>query len=241
MITDTTKYLSTTEFANRYNAMMPIDKDHMPLEPSFVELLCEKGEIDHSIIPARDGRKRDTIMIPEHELDKLDILINSDKAEKVEPKADPIIEKPLLTTKEVAELLGCHVTNIALMVKNGKLKPARNDMRGSRNSYKFDEDYILKYMEEHPKRERAKKTVAKSEPVRDSENENFKNENLKNENLKKVINHLNKIITDRDNTIRDLLAKAESKQSPAPDPIAKDIFEAYRKGFKDGYEMRGKQ
>lgn len=226
MSTDTTQYLSTTEFANRYNASMTIDKDHMPLEPSFVKLLCEQGQIEHSIIPARDGRKRDTLMIPEYELEKLDILLNKDKAEKVEPKADPIIEKPLLTTKEVAELLGCHVTNVALMVKNGKLKPARNDMRGSRNSYKFDEDYILKYMEEHPKHVNKKKET----PVDDK--------TFEIENLKAQVEVLRAMLNERDKTIDELLE--EKAEKPKVESFAKDIFEAYRKGFKDGFEMGGK-
>ena len=237
------QYLSTTEFANRYNASMTIDKDHMPLEPSFVKLLCEQGQIEHSVIPARDGRKRDTLMIPEYELDKLDILLNKDKAEDSGPKL--VSERTLLTTTDVAELLGCHPTNVSLLVRKGKLVPTNVEKHGKMNCYKFDEDYILKYMEMYPKRKYNKKPkTIESEPTPVQEPKPA------NEDLKKFENRINELLevlsadqkdiqrlTDENKALK--AKNSELAQKATQEPVAKDIFEAYRKGFKDGYEMGG--
>lgn len=251
MSTDTTQYLSTTEFANRYNASMTIDKDHMPLEPSFVKLLCEQGQIEHSIIPARDGRKRDTLMIPEYELDKLDILLNKDKAES--PKVKLVSERTLLTTKDVAELLGCHRTNVNVLVRKGKLVPTKVEKHGALDFYKFDEDYILKYMETYPKRtycRHQKPVEAKPEPkpeptpVQEPKpaTEDLNKFQKRIDELLDALNDAQKaiqILTDENMALKD--RNSELAQKATQEPIAKDIFEAYRKGFKDGYEMGGKQ
>ena len=237
------QYLSTTEFANRYNASMTIDKDHMPLEPSFVKLLCEQGQIEHSVIPARDGRKRDTLMIPEYELDKLDILLNKDKAEDSKPKL--ATKKPLLTTKDVADLLGCHPTNVSLLVKNGKLVPTTIEKHGTLRSYKFDEDYILKYMETYSKRKYNKKPKPiepEPTPVQESKpaSEDLSKFQKRIDELLDALNDAQKDIqrlTEKNKLL--LTVNEELSKKTVQEPVAKDIFEAYRKGFKDGYEMGG--
>lgn len=239
------QYLSTTEFANRYNASMTIDKDHMPLEPSFVKLLCEQGQIEHSVIPARDGRKRDTLMIPEYELDKLDILLNKDKAEK--PMVEIVSKRTLLTTKDVAELLGCHPTNVTLLIKKGKMIPTRVEKHGKTHSYMFDEDYILKYMEMHPKRSytrKAKPVEPEPEPKPVQEPKPATEDLSK---FQKRIDELLDALNDAQKDIQRLTEKnkllltvnEELSKKTVQEPVAKDIFEAYRKGFKDGYEMGG--
>ena len=239
------QYLSTTEFANRYNASMTIDKDHMPLEPSFVKLLCEQGQIEHSVIPAREGRKRDTLMIPEYELDKLDILLNKDKAE--EPKAKLVSERTLLTTKDVAELLGCHRTYVGVLVKNGKLIPTKVEKHGELEFYKFDEDYILKFMETYPKRtycRHQKPVEAKPEPKPVQEpkpaTEDLSKFQKRIDELLDALNDAQKDIYRLSEKNKMLLTVNEELSKKAfQEPVAKDIFEAYRKGFKDGYEMGG--
>ena len=239
------QYLSTTEFANRYNASMTIDKDHMPLEPSFVKLLCEQGHIEHSVIPARDGRKRDTLMIPEYELDKLDILLNKDKA--VEAKQKAVSKRNLLSTTDVADLLGCHPTNVSLLVKNGKLVPTMIEKHGTLRSYKFDEDYILKYMETYSKRKYNKKPKPiepepEPKPVQEPkpESEDLSKFQKRIDELLDALSDAQKDIQRLADDNKFLQAKnSELSQKAKQEPVAKDIFEAYRKGFKDGYEMGG--
>ena len=231
------QYLSTTEFANRYNAMMPIDKDHLPLEPSFVEMLCEKGEIEHSELPAGKGHKKYIYKIPEYELDRVAILINGDefvKKEAKETKTEIALGKQLLSTKDVSELLGCTQNNVLLLVKKGKLVPTKAEKHGRSTFYKYDEDYILKYIEEHPKRKN--RTVEQeSEMVK-------KFEGRINELLEVISKSQYEIerLTADNKRLGDLLVQARNANQ-AQEPVAKDIFEAYRKGFKDGYEMGGKR
>lgn len=241
------QYLSTTEFANRYNASMTIDKDHMPLEPSFVKLLCEQGQIEHSVIPARDGRKRDTLMIPEYELDKLDILINGEKAVKAEAKPKLASEKKFLTTKDVAELLGCDVSYVNALARDGKLKVAKvsNSGKGIRNARLYDEDYILQYMEEHPMRKYTKKEKPIEVKAEEIQEPKQASEDLSK--FQKRIDELLDALNDAQKDIQRLTEKnkllltvnEELSKKTVQEPVAKDIFEAYRKGFKDGYEMGG--
>lgn len=247
MSADTTQYLSTTEFANRYNASMTIDKDHMPLEPSFVKLLCEQGQIEHSIIPARDGRKRDTLMIPEYELDKLDILLNKDKAEEPKVVADDGTKQTFLNTKEVAELIGYDVSHVNSLVREGKLKVAKtfSSGKGGRQGRLFDEDYILEYMESHPKRKYTKKEKPVTNASKVSELEKL------NADLEVKIMHLehkisdleieNKWLETANADLKKVIASQKEQISNSRGYSEEEFFEAYRKGFKDGYEMGGKQ
>ena len=241
-VNEQVQYLSTTEFANCYNAMMPIDKDHLPLEPSFVELLCKKGEIEHSELQPGKGNKKFIYKIPEYELDRVAILINGDefvKGKTEETKPNLISERTLLTTKDVAELLGCHRTNVNVLVRKGKLVPAKVEKHGALDFYKFDEDYILKYMEENPRREHKKKE--KPIQVKQEPEDDIKTlQDLVNKLLAEISESQDEIrrLTADNKRLNDLLAIARSS---AQEPVAKDIFEAYRKGFKDGYEMGGKQ
>ena len=146
MMVSKEQFITATEFANRYNKSRPIDKDFMPLEPSFVKLLCEQGKLEHSTLPARDGRKKDVYMIPEHELETVEVILNGDKAIKEEPgKA--------MNTNEVAAFLELHKNNVAALVRSGKLKARKiHNPHGGRDKYEFDENDVLKYAEEHPKR-----------------------------------------------------------------------------------------
>lgn len=247
MSADTTQYLSTTEFANRYNAMMPIDKDHMPLEPSFVELLCEKGELEHSELPAGKGHKRYIYKIPEYELDRVAILINGDefvkgKTEEAKPKL--VSEKTLISTKDVAELLGCHTSHVNVLVREGKLVPARKSeigkgVNGGRTPNMFEEDYILEYMEAHPTR----KYTKKEKPVEnksESTNSKIKDLEITNAKLECEIMRLHHQIQDL--VIENHGLKKKSEEASSSRGYSEgELFEAYRKGFKDGYEMGGKQ
>ena len=261
MMVSKEQYITTTEFANRYNKTRPIDKNFMPLEPSFVKLLCDQGKLEHSTLPARDGRKSDVYMIPEHELETIDILLNADEAiDKKEPART-------MSTTEVASFLNTSNTYVAALVRSGKLKVAdkvKTD-HGGRPSFVFNEDDVLKYAEEHSKHSRTKKEApkndipAKETPVQVSATPKVdpRDEDIKR--LKSYISRLEsenaKLKTDLDSAVsaantlrgnnnqlvfenadlRDRLDHA-SKTTAGND---KDIFDAYRRGFKDGFEMGG--
>ena len=220
--------ISITEFANRYNETRPLGKDFMPLEPSYVKFLCEQGHIRHSKLPAHDGRKKETIMIPESELDTVDILLNGDEAVEVEateakpietkPAEDEPKEKELLTSKEAAEILGVDVTYISTLGKTSQIKRTRILGRG--RSYGYYKEDVLRFKAEREQKLELKKSGQSDEVAK----------------LKKYISELeskNKQLTFENSDLRDRLNRSTSED--------KDIFEAYRHGFKDGFEMRGKE
>jgi regulator of replication initiation timing len=247
MMVSKEQYITTTEFANRYNKTRPIDKNFMPLEPSFVKLLCDQGKLEHSTLPARDGRKNDVYMIPEHELETIDILLNADEAiEKKEPART-------MSTNEVASFLNISNTYVAALVRSGKLKVADKvkPARGGRPSFVFNDDDVLKYYEENSKHA----CKHKSEHKIDIPAENAEAKQV--EELTKVVKELRaeilKLVEDNeklmddneklmdsaaksDKIIADLRSKLNQASKSAND---KDIFEAYRHGFKDGFEMGG--
>ena len=253
MMVSKEQFITATEFANRYNRSRPIDKDFMPLEPSFVKLLCEQGKLEHSTLPARDGRKKDIYMIPEHELETIDILLNANEAiEKKEPVRT-------MSTTEVASFLNTSNTYVAALVRSGKLKVADKvkTARGGRPSFVFNEDDVLKYAEEHPKHYRVKKAEETPVQVSATPKEDPRDEDIKR--LKSYISRLesenSKLKTDLDaavstvNTLRGTNNKLVFENANLRDQLNhasktaaggdKDIFDAYRRGFKDGFEMGG--
>jgi len=228
MMVSKEQFITVTEFANRYNKSRPVDKDFMPLEPSFVKLLCEQGKIEHSTLPAHDGRKKDIYMIPEHELETVDVILNGDKAVKEEPGR-------VMDTEEVATFLEIHKNNVAALVRKGKLNARKiHNPHGGRDKYEFNENDVLKYAEEHPKRpytRHAKPEKDIPEPVM-----------LEPDNSDEV-EELNTIVEDLRATIKklvfenaDLRDRLDHASKTSDD---KDIFDAYRRGFKDGFEMGG--
>lgn len=263
MMVSKEQFITTTEFANRYNKSRPIDKDFMPLEPSFVKLLCEQGKLEHSTLPARDGRKKDIYMIPEHELETVEVILNGDKAVKEEPAR-------MMSTEEVAAFLGAHISYVNVLIRKGKLKAQKIGIPGSnRWKYELKEDDVLQYAEEHPVRQYKKQEKAKSDipdekpkteaPVKvvATPKEDPRDEDIKR--LKSYISRLesenSKLKTDLDaavstaNTLRGTNNKLEFENADLRDRLNhaskiaagddKDIFDAYRRGFKDGFEMGG--
>ncbi len=249
------EFMTTTEFANRYNKSRPLGKDFMPLEPSFVKILCEQGKLEHSTLPARDGRKKDIFMIPEHELETVDVILNGNTAVKEESGG-------VMDVKEVAEFLGRSTGNVWALAREGKLKCRKvHNPHGGLDKYEFDENDVLKFAEEHPKRAYTKHTKPKKdipEPDNFDEVESlratiknlvFENADLKDriqynannaadklKELNKKVKNLqgaNSILISENTVLKDQLDNA-SKTSDD-----KDIFEAYRRGFKDGFEMGG--
>jgi hypothetical protein len=219
------KSISVTEFANRYNETRPLGKDFMPLEPSFVKLLCEQGSIRHSTLPAHDGRKKETIMIPESELDTVDILLNGDEAaENKTTEAKPVEyvtkEKEFLTSKEAAEILGVDMTYISTLGKTNQLKRTRIRGCGRGLHYGYDREDVMRFKADREQKIELKKSGQSDEVIK----------------LKKYISELekkNKQLTFENSDLKDRLNHSMSED--------KDIFEAYRHGFKDGFEMRGKE
>lgn len=209
--------ISITEFANRYNETRPLGKDFMPLEPSYVKLLCEQGHIRHSTLPAHDGRKKETIMIPESELDTVDILLNGDEAVEAKPTEDEPKERELLTSKETAEILGVDLTYISTLGKTGRIK--RQRILGRGKSYGYDKEDVMRFKAEREQKLELKKSNQSDEVAK----------------LKKYISELEKMndkLTFENSDLRDRLNRSTSED--------KDIFEAYRHGFKDGFEMGAK-
>jgi excisionase family DNA binding protein len=222
------KSINITEFANLYNRTRPLGKDFMPLEPSFLKLLCEQGKIRYSELPAHDGRKKDVIMIPESELDTVDILLNGDEAIEKGPTKT-------MTTKEVAEFLGTEKTYVCNIARNGKLKSAKVS-RGGRYAYSFDEEDVLKYAEEHPRLKRKKKEetngyILPETPVKTQDE------------LQKQVNDLAKANDELKSEIlrlteeNDRLRNSYSSEDRTFGII--NAFEAYRRGFRDGFQMGG--
>lgn len=228
MMVSKEQFITATEFANRYNKSRPIDKDFMPLEPSFVKLLCEQGKLEHSTLPARDGRKKDIYMIPEHELETVDVILNSSKAVKDEPGR-------LMDVKEVAEFLDRNPNNVIALAKRGDIKARKVDNpHGGMKKYVFDENDVLKFAEEHPKRaytKRAKPEKDIPEPVMSEPDNSDEIEELNAmvESLRATIKKL--VFENAD--LKDRLDHASKTSND------KDIFDAYRRGFKDGFEMGG--
>ena len=228
MMVSKEQFITATEFANRYNKSRPVDKDFMPLEPSFVKLLCEQGKLEHSTLPAHDGRKKDIYMIPEHELETVEVILNGDKAVKEEPGR-------VMEVKEVAAFLERSESNVIALAGKGKLKARKvGNPHGGLKKYVFDENDVLKYAEEHPKRAYTKRTEPKkdipepviAEPDRSDEIEEL---NTMVESLRAQIKKL--VFENAD--LRDRLDHASKTSND------KDIFDAYRRGFKDGFEMGG--
>ena len=228
MMVSKEQFITVTEFANRYNKSRPVDKDFMPLEPSFVKLLCEQGKIEHSTLPAHDGRKKDIYMIPEHELETVDVILNGDKAVKEEPGR-------VMDTEEVATFLEIHKNNVAALVRKGKLNARKiHNPHGGRDKYEFNENDVLKYAEEHPKRpytRHAKPEKDIPEPVMLEPDNSDEVEEL-NAMVESLRAQIKKLVFENAD-LRDRLDHA-SKTSDD-----KDIFDAYRRGFKDGFEMGG--
>lgn len=235
--------INITEFANLYNRTRQLGKDFMPLEPSFLKLLCEQGKIRYSELPAHDGRKKDVIMIPESELDTVDILLNGDEAIEKGPAKT-------MTTKEVAEFLGRSTSNVLAIVRQGELKARKiRNPHGGFDKYEFEENDILKYAEEHPKRPYTKRklndgfTDLKKMDC-DVESKAYimqleaKNNELmaSNASYADLINSLRKDLTALEEEKANWLVSSEGNIVSSSD---KDIFEAYRRGFKDGFEMGG--
>lgn len=228
MMVSKEQFITATEFANRYNKSRPIDKDFTPLEPSFVKLLCEQGKLEHSTLPARDGRKKDVYMIPEHELETVDVILNGNKTVKDEPGR-------LMDANEVAEFLDRSPNNVIVLAKRGDLKARKVDNpHGGMKKYVFDENDVLKFAEEHPKRaytKRAKPEKDIPEPVMSEPDNSDEIEELNAmvESLRATIKKLVFENTD----LKDRLDHASKTSND------KDIFDAYRRGFKDGFEMGG--
>lgn len=228
MMVSKEQFITATEFANRYNKSRPIDKDFMPLEPSFVKLLCEQGKLEHSTLPAHDGRKKDIYMIPEHELETVEVILNGDKAVKNE-------QGRVMEVKEVAEFLERSQGNVIALAKKGDIKARKVDNpHGGMKKYVFDESDVLKYAEEHPKRpytRHAKHEKDIPEPVmlEPDNSDEIEELNAMVESLRATIKKL--VFENAD--LKDRLDHA-SKTSDD-----KDIFDAYRRGFKDGFEMGG--
>ena len=255
MMVSKEQFITATEFANRYNKSRPIDKDFMPLEPSFVKLLCEQGKIEHSTLPAHDGRKKDIYMIPEHELETVEVILNGNTDIKEEPAKT-------MTTNEVAAFLGLNRNYVCKLVSDGKIKTLGKDTKPHRGlaAYIFDEDDVLKYAEEHPKRQYKKKEKPKNDIPAEAPKEckvDPRDEDIKR--LKSYISRLesenSKLKTDLDaavstvNTLRGTNNKLVFENADLRDQLNhasktatggdKDIFDAYRRGFKDGFEMGG--
>lgn len=257
-------FLSPTEFANRYNRTRPLDEDFMPLEPSYVKFLCDQGKITYSVLPSHDGRKKDVYMIPEYELETIDIILNGDKAVKDEPGR-------VMDTNEVAEFLGRSRADVWLLAREGKLKWRKvHNPNGGSAKYEFDENDVLKFAEEHPKRAYTKRPKPKKDiPELDNSDEiktlyemveslrstirelSFENDNLKKriqDNASKSADKLkelnavaenlriaNNALLSNNDDLKHQLDHASGNEASND----KDIFEAYRRGFKDGFEMGG--
>lgn len=228
MMVSKEQFITATEFANRYNKSRPIDKDFMPLEPSFVKLLCEQGKLEHSTLPAHDGRKKDIYMIPEHELETVDVILNGNTAVKEEPGR-------AMDVKEVAEFLERHPNNVIALARTGKLKARKvHNPHGGVDKYEFNEGDVLKYAEEHPKRAYTKRTEPKkdiSEPVMAEPDNSDEIEEL-NTMVESLRAQIKKLVFENAD-LRDRLDHASKTSND------KDIFDAYRRGFKDGFEMGG--
>jgi len=196
------KYLPIAEFCKRYNNGRP---ESMKLEPSFVKFLCEQKTIEHSELPSHDGRKNDVCMIPEYELEKVDILLNS-------------ITEKTLTAEEASLIIGCDKAYISVLGKRGDLKRTKS-IRNGKMAYLYQEASVKEYAEK--RKSKKEKAAAKSDEV---------------ENLKRTIDELrkknNKLVFENAD-LKDQLKHAASGD--------KDMFEAYRRGFKDGFEMGGKK
>ena len=126
-------FLSPTEFANRYNSTRPLDEDFMPLEPSYVKFLCDQGKITYSVLPSHDGRKNDVYMIPESQLEEVDILLNWNVEKK-------------LTAEEASVIIGCNKSYISVLGKRGDLKRERSIHNG-KMVYLYQEDDVKEFAE----------------------------------------------------------------------------------------------
>ncbi len=198
------KYLPIAEFCKRYNNGRP---ESMKLEPSFVKFLCEQKSIEYSELPSHDGRKNDVYMIPEYELEKVDILLNAN-TEKT------------LTAEEVSLIIGCNKSYISVLARKGDLKRTRS-IRNGKMTYLYQEESVKKYIEK--RNNKKEKSATKPDDA---------------ENLKRTINELRKKNDKLVSENADL--KDRLKHSISGD---KDVFEAYRHGFKDGFAfaMEGKK
>ena len=121
MTTSQEQWLNPTEFANRYNRSRPLDKDFMPLDPSFVKLLCEQGKLEHSVLPSHDGRKKDVYKIPENQLEVIDILLNDESKDPKPENGILVSEEKLMNSFEVAKFLSLVSIHVWYLIKNEKI------------------------------------------------------------------------------------------------------------------------
>lgn len=176
------------------------------VDPSIIKLLCEKDEIPHSTIPARDGRRVDQYYIDEEEIDN---IVGKLLGKEEEPK--------LLSTKEAAECLGCTPGYLTELSRKGKLNAVEKHGQGGRNGvllyfYEKDIETLMAKREAGHKKKRGPKAKPEKVEVRPHTRDGFDD----TEEVLRVI----------ENNFKDFMDSTRARLN--------DIYElGYKKGRED--------
>ncbi len=152
---ETTRVMSASKIADEVNNIL---RPGNTIDEGFVKLLCDQGKVEHSVVPAYDGRKKDVYMIPETAVEDIFIMLAG------EPKKEEKKVAKELTNKEVADILGFDVSTVNNMAREGVL-PFKSGSGKNRFGYEriFNEDDVLEYMSKREK-ELASKGITEAGP-----------------------------------------------------------------------------
>lgn len=110
-----------------------------PVHTSFLKMLCDRGQIEHSRLPGRSGRENDLYLIPEDEVDHIkQILFES--AKEIDLTATPKDSGRYLSTAETAKILGYTTSNVGVLRKKNLIKFRKNG-----KCFEHEEKSVLEY------------------------------------------------------------------------------------------------
>lgn len=147
--------MTTTEASNRLYKAYGVN-----VQPSYLNMLCQSGDIEHLTVPSPYGRKKDLFLIPESQLESI--------AKKLSGAHDN--SQYTLTVKDIQDLLDYKTSQSVLnLITKGVLHPIVT-FKGKQKIYRFKESDIMDYMSNKEKKhdgikspsEKIEKVVASS-------------------------------------------------------------------------------
>lgn len=252
------RYLTVAEAAREVTNVLGqyVDK-------TFVQMLCERKEIQASCIPSRDGRKNDIFMIHEGQIDKICLALRGDEifeAKKEEEKPMETREQfdtlepgsKYLTTNEAAECLGVRRETVASMINKGYIpakKVKRPANQGGKQPYVYmiDESDVEEKMKVMEKKHSKSVKVKEHESVGEPEPDPYRGRvfsqdfydclNKMKEEMHKTNEQLEKLIEQTNTMVLDTrnMIKKYDEKHPGKD-ISQVKLESYKEGFKDGFK-----
>ena len=154
------------------------------IHPSFLKMLCDQNQVEHSRVPAYNGTRSDLYLIPEEEIEHIRQILfeGSNKAEhdltsievKKEPESEepkeeatesePVKEEKWLTPQEAIDVIGCSIANMYVLRKKGSLDFKQGKNEHGQDCFLYSEDSVLAYAEKFEKKKK-NIVIAKAEKL----------------------------------------------------------------------------